>query len=246
MVIMGQVRGGLANLCNQMNLRPMEKFDKQWCAEFPNFAPQGSDWYKVKSLVGDLRNHLLDTSLPKPTDEDMPLLTFALKALENGCHPGWKAASTQAYADGTYASRLIERFFTMTKVKGRSGSAYAWLTDPAVYTTTREVFGGIFHKSGTFDYTDTLTERDDSTAYASITDGATASGSGSLDNIHVLLSKSQTIETRLFPKVIKIRDLIDEIAGIPGPGDTIALPNHIFVLSEPLLQVCPVKPSPAF
>lgn len=229
-----EMRGGLFCLTNAINLRPLEVWNKAFEEEHAEYAVGGSEWVKVKKCLFDLRAHVNDNTQPKPSDEDSELLIFVIKALEQSCHPGWKSVTQQSYADGTDASRLIERYVSFTKATG--GSAAAWLTDPAVYVPARETFGGIFHQSGTFDFADGRTEREN-VDFPSIVDDATATGSGSLQNIHVLLGQSMVVEASLGAKMIQLRDLINDIGGVPGPGGSPNLPGPIYKDSIQLLQV---------
>lgn len=120
-----------------------------------------------------------------------------------------------------------------------------WLQDPAIYVPARETFGGAFHYSGTFDYADGRDERDPG-EFPSIVDGATATGLGSLQNIHVLYGQSMAVEADLGAKLLQVRDLIDDIGGIPGPADTVALAGPIYHGSNHLLQVRCLKTVPCF
>lgn len=232
---MQEFRGGLTSLCNMMGLRHKEKWDTEFLSLHPEYAQGGAIWISVKKVLAGVRAHLNDNTLPLPSDEDSKLFIFVIKALRNACHSGWQSATQQTYADGTDACRLMERFVTMNKDTG--GAANAWLNESSVWLSARETFGGIFHQSGTFDFADGMTESSDST-YASFADSATATGPWSAGNLHVVLNQSIDTTSLLAPYVVQIRDLIDKVAGIPGPGGTTSLPDPIFKSSGSFLEVC--------
>lgn len=235
-VIMGQLRGGLSSLANAMKAWAKENWkDKEFKKAHSSFLKRSTQWLKVKACMQAVRKHLRN---PKdralPSDEDDPLLKFVIKALLNASDCGWQTGTDQTYQDGKNSSRLIERFVTTSF--DNEGAAYTWLVDPAVWVPLRQTFGGLFSQNGPYDFADGMTERAN-IPYVSIADTVTALGAASLANCHVLWGKSLTLGEKLTNMITKIRDLIDEAAGIPGAGGATVLPGLVYAHSRLLLEV---------
>lgn len=235
-VVMRHLRIGLPNLAAAMTSRPKEDWaDKDFKKRSSEFlSKSGSQFkqaYKMMQAMRAVRNH----GKPTPTDSD-ELSKFCINVCANSTDLGWSEAGSSVTKDQKNAVWLCERFYTMIPKKG---AAWKWLISPDVYTSMREDFGGLFslQQGVPFAYADGMTARPDQ-PYVSVSANATASGSGSAANVHVLLSESGSIQANMKAKMLQFRDLLDEIAGIPGQGGALYLPGPVYHASQPLLQVC--------
>lgn len=71
----------------------------------------------------------------------------------------------------------------------------------------------------------------------SIAANATATGSGSVANVHVLLSESEIMHAGHKAKVLQFRDLLNDLAGVPGKDGAMYLPTPIYDASRVLIPV---------
>lgn len=231
-MILIYLRTGIPALANAMNIvLPEDWTDKQFIAAQKTYIKNGEEWRNARSCLQAVRQHLRH-----PTTKGLPLagksklLEFIIKALVNGCSDDWwnGGSTQQGYEDAKNTTLLITRYFTMSE--DHIGSGYTWLADRAVYPSARVEFGGLFSRveGKPFDYADGITEKPDNGDYVSLDDTVTASGFRSLSNVHMLMGKSQRAESKYESKLQKIRILVEEVAGIMGPADTVALPGPVF------------------
>lgn len=230
------LRIGIPSLNAAMIRTPKEKWaDKTFQKTVPDYlgnkGPQYLQAYKVLQAMRQLRNRQVALSAGF-TD---PLSLFCINVLANSTCFDWAEPRTGTATDRKNALALCERFYAMI---AKTGSSYKWLINSDVYTSMREEFGGLFsfEKGVPFAFPDGIIARPDH-AFVSIAAKATATGSGSVANVHVLLADSESMQIDLADKVIQFRDLLDELAGVTGPGDALYLPAPIYAASRVILPV---------
>lgn len=114
------------------------------------------------------------------------------------------------------------------------------MTEKAVFELARREFADWFIHDGSgrhVDFADGMNTQPTLEDYTSRADLVTDAGPSALTNIHVVAANAHTIETEYRDKLIKARDLLLDVAGIPGPNGEKGLPSRLHSGFESVMKV---------
>lgn len=236
-VVFKHLRIGIPSLTAAMLKTPREIWtDKPFRKTVGDYlgknGPQYKQAYTVMQAMRAHNNHGAAVPL-----DDEPIAKFCISVLNRSTDLCWSEAGSSGSKDKKNAAYLCERFYTMIP---RTGAAWKWLINGDVYSSMREDFGGLFsfEQGVPFKFPDGIVARPNY-PYVSIAANTTASGTGSMANIHVLEAESEHVQVNSQSKMVQLRDLINELGGVRGTDGAMYLPTPIYHASRTLLPVRP-------
>lgn len=251
-IVMTELRLGIPSLQSAM----VSVLQDEWTAKYAlanfKYAPSGKikgvkfssgeRYIAARTLLKDYRQFIIKPKKAKnkkPDTDGDEFLEFVLHALEGATDDGeWiKDYRNNSGKDNKNASLLCERYLTLTKA---GGSSRMWLYQPPVWASVRVRLGDLFSpvEGKGFNFGDGLIAKP-AVEYEALGDGAAATGYRAAENVEVLNRQSQTLEGHLKTQIEKVRLLLIDIAGIPGPADSPALPQPVFDSVMKTMSVSP-------